>query len=306
MNLGFSFIKEHWTAGVAAILGWGVGFLMDIGKEHFKRNLRLREEHAKEIQNEILAPIYNHLNGFYLPVCQMEMSPLEVSAKQIHRKEVGSVAENPYVQTEHAITIKALGILNWKGNLTYTLPPWPKTEGFLRYFDDALKRHYPDLLQRWQGFRDGYESAAHKAQQVAESFIPKLQEAIGLKAGLAGCLGPEPDLWANYPELALLVFHRQMGITNESLSSFDGVTISGGARVMEIKTSRRQKAVIRCGGPKDSKKIIDIVDQIAKDSSGVDGIKILFKNLEAEAEKLIKDVRFALAKKPSPRRCSMV
>jgi hypothetical protein len=62
---------------VTWFLGLSVGFWVDIGKEHFKRKIRLQEEHEADIRKEILNPIYQELKKFYCPICERKELPLE-------------------------------------------------------------------------------------------------------------------------------------------------------------------------------------------------------------------------------------
>ncbi|MBI5629899.1 MAG: hypothetical protein HY921_03325 [Elusimicrobia bacterium] len=295
MTAPLEFIKDHWMVAATGVLGWGVGFFTDIGKEHFRRKMRLREEHAHEIQKEVLAPIYAYLKEFYLPVCQMKMSPIEVGTEVINRNKE-HIAQDTYVRTEFRVRIKTPAKTDRMG--IFQDDYWHETEGFQRYFDDALKVHYPDLLQRWKRFEERYRSMAGKARENAESVIPKLQELAGLQLAYAGG-APEPGAWANYPHIAVLVLNRRLGIGEE------GLCVPGGSN-NEVKTSRTQTQVVKCGSSEQGAQIIAAIDKIAKDSTGIEKLKAEFGILAEEAKRLHEDFRFALAKKPALERCPFV
>lgn len=288
-------MKAPWLPVLTGLAGYAGGFISDLGKEHFKRKMRLREEHAQEIQKEILTPIYGYLKEFYLPICQMKMSPIVIGTEVINRK-AGHITQDTYVRTEFRVTIKTPAKTGRLG--IFQDDYWHETESFRRYFEDALKSHYPDLLQRWQTFSEGYQSMAKSAKGCAESVIPKLQEVVGLQLAFAGG-GPEPAAWANYPHLAIMVLHRQIGIGEEGLYLPSGNN-------SEVKTSRTQTTVLKCGLPGQAQKIIDAIDRLAKDSADITEVKALFGTLEVDAKQLVEDFRFTLAKKPALKRCPFV
>jgi len=294
MDATLEFIKNHWLAGATGILGWGVGFFTDIGKEHFNRKMRLREDHALEVQKEILTPIYEYLKEFYLPVCQMKLSPLEVGRETINRV-ADHITQDTYIRTEFRVSIKTPAKTGRTG--LFQDEYWHETEGFRRFFGDALKIHYPELLQRWQTFNKAYNSMASRTQSRAEALIPRLQEAVALAPALAG--GSEPSTWANYQHLAILVLHRQLGIGEE------GLYVPGGNN-SEVKTSRTQNTVLKCGPSGQAQKIIDAIDRLARDSAGVMEVKAPLGKLETDAKQLVEDFRFSLAKKPALKRCPFV
>lgn len=295
MTAPLDFIKDHWMVAATGVLGWGVGFFADIGKEHFRRKMRLREEHAHEIQKEVLAPIYAYLKEFYLPVCRMTMSPIEVGTEVINRNKE-HIAQDTYVRTEFRVRIKTPAKTGRTG--LFQDDYWHEAEGFQRYFDDALKVHYPDLLRRWKKFEESYLSLATKTRENAESMIPKLQELAGLQLAYAGG-APEPASWGNYPHLAVLVLHRRLGIGEE------GLCVPGGSS-NEVKTSRSQTTVLKCASWEQGVRITAAIDKMAKDSAGIAQLKAEFGRLEKDAKALHEDFRFALAKRPALKKCPLV
>ncbi len=309
MNATIGFVREHWLAGGTGILGWGIGFFTDIWKEGHRLKLRRREAHAQEIQEEILRPLLTHLRDFYLPVCRKEMSPLVVETKQIYRDDANSVAEDAYLRTEHRIEIKPPALLP---HLTYNIPDtyrrWLETEGFQRFFSDALGHHYPELLKKWEMFKEEYNTTAEMAKTKVESLIPHLQKSIGLPVALAGVRGQEPLFRANYQRLALMVFHRQNGIARDGLLPDYGVEIeSGGGKILVIRDIFNQN-IVWCGEPQDQERIINIIDEMIKkaDPDDIAARKAQFEKLAIVAQKLIKEIDSALAKKPVLKKCPMV
>jgi hypothetical protein len=100
------FVRVHWGTGVAGGLGWGVGFFTDIGKERWKRNLQARENHAKEILDQIISPIFDYLKDFYLPICEMKSCPLDVGHVAITQK-TDKIVGDSYVRTDYKLEVLA-------------------------------------------------------------------------------------------------------------------------------------------------------------------------------------------------------
>ncbi|MBI4368740.1 MAG: hypothetical protein HY547_00770 [Elusimicrobia bacterium] len=295
MDIVESIFKASWFPVLTGLGGYVGGFISDLGKEHFMRKTRLRDEHAQEIQKEILAPIYEYLREFYFPICQMKMSPLEIGRESIYRTS-DHITQDTYLRTEFRVSIKTPAKTGKLG--LFQDEYWHETEGFRRYFDDALKIHYPEPLKKWQVFSENYKTIVSQVKDQAVSLIPRLQEVAGLPSALAG--GPEPSaIWANYPHLALVALHRQLGIDE------GGLYFSGGSN-NEVKTSRTQTAVLKCQSAEQAERIVSAIDRLIKDLAGTIEEETRFVKLEADVKQLLEDFRFALAKKPTPKKCPFV
>jgi len=197
---------------VRPIHEWSLSQLTDIGKEHFSRKMRLREEHAQDILKDVLTPIHEYLKEFYLPACRLEFSPLEVGTESIHRTP-DHITQDTYVRTEFRISIKTPAKTGQSG--LYRDQYWHETEGFRRYFDDAIKYHYPDLLARWRTFDEQYKTMVGMAQNHAEAVIPRIQQTAGLPPLMP--MGSDSATWANYHRLAVLILDRRLGMNEGGL-----------------------------------------------------------------------------------------
>ena len=300
-----SYLAQHWLAGLSTVSAFAIGYFADIRKEDHRQKMRRREEHSEEIKKEILRPIYDHLGKFYLPICQMNMSPLEVRPEQISRQDAGSIADDAYLRTEHRIKIRPPVSPAPLGTVA-VYDCWPETEGFRRYFDDALRSHYPKLLQKWESFHAEYDSAVKAAKTKAESLIPRLEKSMGLPRALAGYKEMPPPLRANYPRLALLVFHCQNKIGRDSLAQGGEERDPGNGRIFVMKISFSE-SVVWCAGSQERERIIAIIDGMIKSATPADvsALKAQFKKLETITDRLMADIDFCLAEKPRLKKCPM-
>lgn len=309
MSVLSDYLARHWLGGVAwlgsTITAFSIGYFPNRWGENHRIKIRRREEHAEDIKREVLRPIYEHLQRFYLPICRMEMSPLEVGRMDVNRKKLNSVTEDAYLRTEHCIKIKPAVAPPLLGTVI-VYDRWPETEGFLRYFGDALEYHYPVLLKKWRNFDHEHSSLANAAKIEAESLIPGLAKAINLPHALACYRGSQPAFRANYQRLALLVFHHRNEIGREG-ALYARSEDSGTESVLAIVDSFSE-SVAWCQGPQEKDRIIDIIDGMIEDAApnNIASWKKRFQELGAAAEKLIGEIDFSLAQKPRLIKCPMV
>jgi hypothetical protein len=159
-----------------------------------------------------------------------------------------------------------------------------------------LKNHHAALLGRWESFHKSFESTAAQCLSRAEQIDKELREEIGMPQAQAG--GQQTPIWANYERLAILVYKRRFGIGNASLFFPDHAR-----NVVSITGASEQ--VIQSSSLEESWKAINVVEGLARAKDDLEPLKQSFKGLNSEARRLIADFRVVLAKKPSPKRCSL-
>ncbi|MBI5624307.1 MAG: hypothetical protein HY924_11045 [Elusimicrobia bacterium] len=287
--------KAPWFPVATAMLGCVGGFFVDIGKdivkERYSRRRSRREEHAQEILREVLSPICDYLKEFYLPVCQLRRPPLGVRNETINRRP-DHIAEDTFVRTEIRVWVETPS----KPGRAVFLPeePWQESDRFRRLYKDALQNHHSELLRRWQAFIENYGSIVGAAKVQAEALAGKLQEAAALPPLLAS--GREPPTWANYSRIAVLVLHRRLGVNVE------GLCFRGSDRT-EVRTARTQDILVKCATAQESDRVVNVIDELAKDLASVEDVKMRFGQLAVEAARLIEDCQDVLAKKPELKKC---
>jgi len=293
METAETLLRTYGLTAFMGLFGWLVGFFTDIGKEHLKRQMQLREEHAKDVLDQILSPLFDYLKDFYLPICELKSCPLDVGRVVINQK-MDKIVGDGYVRTDY--TLEVLVPARTTNAVLGEREYWHESESFRRYYTDAFENHHSSLLRRWESFRKSFESTATQCLSRAEKIDKELREKIAMPQAQAG--GQQTPTWANYERLALLVYKRQFGIGEESLFFPDRAR-----NVVSVAGASEQ--VIQSSSLEESWKAINAVEALARNKNDTESLKQSFKSLSSEAGKLIDDFRAVLAKKPSPQRCSL-
>lgn len=284
---------NNWLAWVTALGGWVIGVVSDLGKEHWRRQRDVKEAHAKAIQKEILEPIHEYLKAFYVPICELRDTPITVSQETISKLPT-NITEDAYAGTKFVLhpifPERPVGQL-------HQVERWHETEGFKRYYCDARERHYMDLLQRWEDFRERFQDMQQVSLEYAEALEQQLRTQLGVDQ--LAPMGQPKIPWANYKKIAYILFRRHLGLDDEGIKFFD----SWGT---VAKTTKTQEEVFKYHSEPDAQGALAIIDGISKDVDALDKIRVSCKTLAIIAEQLSQEFRFEISKNPKLVKCDFV
>ncbi|MCX5657288.1 MAG: hypothetical protein NTZ48_03555 [Candidatus Omnitrophica bacterium] len=293
MDKAIDFLTNNWLAGFAAVGGWLIGFITDLGKDKWRHKRELKEEHAKIIQKEILTPIYEYLKAFYLPICEKIDTPIKVKPETI-TKYPEHITETAYAGTKFVIWVRkperpAKDFMQTEHGY--------ETENYRRYYQDALENHYPELLRRWEEFLDKYREMQNESLDYSQEIAKLLKTALNMQQFSPMDVMRPP--WASYEKIAFILYNRQLGIGDEGIKLYDNLQKCG-------KSTGPQENVFECLTPQDAQKTLKIINGIPKNRKTLDKIEIMCKNLHLQADSLIEALRFEISKAPKPRSCPFV
>jgi len=293
MDKAMNFLTNNWLAGIAAIGGWVLGFTSDLFKEHLRHKRERKAEHAKVIQKEILTPIYEYMKSFYLPVSELREPPIYVVSESLS-KGVKHITEEAYAGSRFVLRSR---IPERPTGQLLQAEYWHETEGFKRYYADAKDVHYPELLARWEIFREKFVAM----QQASLDYASKISELLNesLKMSPFSPMGMPEIPWAKYERISFILYKRHLGVDGEGIRFFDSWETSA-------KTTQAQEEVFKCHAAPEAKQALEIITGIQKDHKTVDAIKSACGQLSIDAASLIEDFRFEISKSPKPRSCKFV
>jgi len=288
-----SFLLNNWVAGITAVGAWAFGFASDLGKDSWRRKREAKEEHAKLIQKEILTPIYEYMKSFYLPVSELREPPIYVVSESLS-KGVKHITEEAYAGSRFVLRSR---IPERPTGQLLQAEYWHETEGFKRYYADAKDVHYPELLARWEIFRDKFVAM----QQASLDYSGKINGLLkeGLKMSPFSPMGTPEIPWAKYERISFILYKRHLGVGGEGIKFFDSWETYA-------KTTQAQEEVFKCHAAPEAKQALEIINGIQKDQKTVDTIKSACGQLSIDAASLIEDFRFEISKAPKPRNCKFI
>jgi len=274
--------QAHWAPVLTGLSGVLVGFYVDIGKEHLKRKIRLREEHEAEIRKEILEPIYLELKRFYLPICDAKELPVEYQTLTI-TKTAKNITEDSYGGVE-PVVIPRFSRLS-------------ATQGFERYFDDAIENHHPKILREWGKLDSTFSKLVTDSVEHTNAIANSLKKNTGLPFLGFSVHPPRPGV--NHERLAVLIFQRQLGMEREALRlTFDSA--------VEARISTTQEVVIRTETIDQLNEIVHLVDEKSKDKSHLAELQADYRRLSKKTRYIIQELDIVLAGKPRLKKCPLV
>lgn len=277
---------------LAAICGYAAGFIADLGKDYFRDRARRREEHAKLVRVEVLGPILELLDNYYVPATAFAYSILEIGTEEIWER-VKTISDSAYQGTRYAITI-ADPIREPDGPLR-TRRYWKPSNPYLALYGCARARHYEALLTDWESFRRDYERVAATCLQHAVKVGKDLRASLNLPEKPQNELG----CWADYNHIALLVIERGLGRSGAALYEPHSPEFF-------ITTTGTQNRVVRCDSQEQRTSIFRAIDQLANTQDDLSTVRSLLEALSKRATDLAQRFRVEIAAIRQVRGCDLI
>jgi len=294
-NHPFSWVT--WAQGFfpGALLGALVAYLTGMRLELFRRNVRVRDEHLKQLKDNVLDPIHVLLRDFYIPACELRHGVIERRV-QVRTQRPPSVTETDFLRTDFYLQAK-----NSNPDITIAIQQAvvgrPDVESDTVFYPDAKAHHYSELLGRWETFKASFDDATQQCLAYVQGIRDRLSKEIGLPALPQNY--PAPDMWASYELLAMFIYERQLGINWNNASVYPK-----GNNLMTLRWSGED--LIYATTKDEVDKTLKMVADLIEDASQIEQLKKPFCNLLPEAEALADVFCLEKHKNVLPKECPLV
>jgi hypothetical protein len=199
------------TAAATALTAFAVFFV-----EYSRRRYERKQTHFKEIKEFVLKHINGLLVDYYLPILEGEQGILEIRSEPIYSQKT---------------TATRTPITDWKPFLAIASPRFSLAitvgghielqkyeETYPHLYPDAKENHFPELLEGWESFKNGFEALGRQSATLGEQLARKLEDQIKLPplAGLS-----RPGSWVNYFGLSNFIYKRLWGAPTGTLNVYE-------------------------------------------------------------------------------------
>lgn len=257
----------------------------------FQARRQARREHLDQIKSQVLRPLREELEQFYLPVLQGQLRPV-VFDDPVTRVE-GSI-ERAEVIREYRLIPRPKGgrePLPFPESKPPAEPPVRNKE----LYEDARRRHYRGLIKRLEQFEAGVDGYLARWVSYASDVSRTIAEKGELPVVGPGAMN-EDDMWINPYGLAVFIIGWQLGTTRTPIwRGSDRLSIEVDGR--RVARAPREELLIP---------VLAVLDVLSRDLRPADELLDAAKPLKDLAIQLCGELDHLLVTSKLPGRCPLV
>ena len=222
--------------------------------EKSRRHYNQRQVHLQEIKDEVLRPLLNVLNEYYIPISERRKANIEDSWRYEEVEEV-PITGNRRRSVEELVVVE------------------PQRSESQQLYRCTKQSHFPGLVESWENFTTRF--AEYNAKCLG--WVKGLRDRITQQVNIPVLSPPfNQPKWIAPNRLAVWIFNRQLGVEFQPIKPIKADTDTWG---IEFVSSR----FLEHATEKEKDLTVEVLDKLEKDRAGVEDLIKEAEELKGQA-----------------------
>lgn len=263
----------------------------------FKGTQERKKQHLKEIKDEVFQPLKEGINRYYLPALEKKKVNIRIDARS---KPTKSITKEDRKKADKRLEFTFMILEPKEAPLRYgTVEPLGKLPSFVpdtKFYSCVKKKHFPSFIQRWEEFKQRFDTYNKKCLGIAEKIKEEIKEETNLPSFKGNFSGA--NAYISEYDVTLFILKKSLQKDYSDL-----LTIKEETNITALYAGQEKVAQ---GKSQKIKKCIEVIKELIELIQRENGTKELAKQADGlipEVKKLRDDVEILLRRKKLSGKC---